>query len=74
MRRNLEWFYGAPEKIEPGMILRYPEGQLSLVGGMAGAKLPYCGDAIAWAWLVTPAELEWLEAMAKTNAKSRPEQ
>lgn len=73
MRRNLEWFEGAPEKLEPGMYLRFKDsdGALFLVGHDCDVSEQELALVERWSWLVTPAELEWLEAMAATNAKSR---
>lgn len=86
MNRNLEWHEGAPEKLEPGMAVFVELGNhcdekmhmISYVeGGMAYIEHEEWIDASVvkkWTWLVKPHELEWHESMAKTNAKSRPEQ
>ena len=62
--RNLQWTAGAPEKLEPGMLLLYPTGSVLIVGD--------CSDSmpdgeIAWAWLIQPHTVEWIEAMTKAH-------
>lgn len=86
MRLNLEWFEGAPAQFEPGMYIETTGGVFCLIGhcDAAGASsLNGPDDRVdcrypevikRWAWLVKPHELEWLEGMATSNAKSRPEQ
>ena len=66
--RALEWTAGAPERLEPGMLLLYSTGSVLIVGD--------CSDAmpdgeIAWAWLVRPHTVEWIEAMAAAHGVGR---
>ena len=69
--RNLEWFEGEPEELEPGMVVIQEYGGLYLVGD-EHPKFPL--SVKRWAWVIKPHELEWLENMAGKNVKGRPEQ
>lgn len=88
--RNLEWFDGAPEKLEPGMMV-FVGGQLNkalMIGHVDAAghssldspddriNLPHNMRPliIRWAWVIKPHELEWAADMAGKHAKGRPEQ
>ncbi|WP_349573101.1 hypothetical protein [Azotobacter salinestris] len=62
--RNLQWNEGAPEKLEPGMLLLYGTGSVLIVGDCS-EMMP---DGVsAWAWLVKPHTVEWIEAMAAAH-------
>ncbi|QQE90464.1 hypothetical protein [Azotobacter chroococcum] len=66
--RSLEWTAGAPEKPEPGMLLLYSTGSVLIVGD--------CSDlmpdgSVAWARLVQPHDIEWIEAMAAAHGVGR---
>jgi hypothetical protein len=76
---NLEWFDGAPEKAEEGMVIvgKTPDGDIiTLLIGYQGLEIdePTRKQCIKWAWLIKPHELDWLASMATTHGKSRPEQ
>lgn len=66
--RALEWTKGAPEKLEPGMLLLYRTGSVLIVGDCS--DLMPDGE-IAWAWLVQPHTVEWIEAMAAAHGVGR---
>lgn len=89
--QNLKWNEGAPDKLEPGMVVRVgdPVNRVLLVGHSDAAgesklsgpderleKLPEALKPylLAWAWVIKPYELKWLEDMAGKHAKGRPEQ
>ena len=82
--QNLQWNDGAPEKLEPGMLIRWESGAFDLVGsvdfemsesGQSSARLEWLmRDCIAWAWVIKPHELEWAADIAGKHAKGRPEQ
>lgn len=69
--RNVQWNEGAPEKLEPGMVVKRANGKLEIIGHFMRA---HEHPVHAWAWLIQPYQLEWLESMAKVHkAKSRGE-
>ena len=63
---SLEWHDGAPSRLEPGMILRYQDGRLSIIGTNFEQSLDRAtfGVATQWARLVHPYQIEWLADMA----------
>ena len=63
---TLEWHQGAPARLEPGMILRYQDGRLSIIGTHFEQSLDRAtfGNATQWASLVQPYQIEWLADMA----------
>lgn len=80
--KDLDWIAGAPDALEPGMLVRIGD-KLFLVGhsDAAGkssldsldARRPL-GDAekariSAYAWLIKPHELAWVSSMAKAHGK-----
>ncbi|WP_225001942.1 hypothetical protein [Pseudomonas aeruginosa] len=84
---NVEWNEGAPKQLEPGMVIRSAvyEG-IFLIGtvdaaGESSLTSPWTrkeldeeqrSNVIAWAWLIKPQELAWLEDMAnKHKARAR---
>ncbi|HGM7647976.1 TPA: hypothetical protein ACKP9G_003723 [Pseudomonas aeruginosa] len=80
---NVEWSEGAPDKLEPGMLIRAmfcDEEYTYLVGTSLddGSTIGDEGAVIGlqhitrWAWLIQPHELAWLENMAnKHKARAR---
>jgi len=74
--RNLEWTMGAPEKLEPGMLIRWQDGRCELIGSNVDPEVIGCVAAwiLGWAWVIKPHELEWAADMAGKHAKGRPEQ
>lgn len=66
--RNLQWIKGAPDRLEPGMLLLYGTGSVLIVGDCCDST----PDGVsAWAWLVQPHTVEWIEAMAKAHGVGR---
>ncbi len=70
---DIDWVKGAPDELRAGMIVQYRSGSVMLIGHVDD-KL--CVDPAtyehwetfmdyieAWAWLVKPHELEWIEAI-----------
>lgn len=87
MNFRIDWIDGAPEKLEPGMVVRFDglwEGQLNTL--LIGHVNSFSGfgksldanlstDKITrWGWLVQPHELEWIADMAQRHGKGRPEE
>lgn len=84
--RNIDWIDGAPEKLEPGMIIHGEDDHFFLIGhfddsygcAIDPAFLDGLDEDIAaikrWGWLVQPHELEWLADMATRSGKGRPEE
>ncbi len=80
---NVEWNEGAPEKLEPGMLVfvefedeafQYLIGEALFNGATEGDDC--CAfslqDVTRWAWLIKTQELAWLEDMAnKHKARAR---
>lgn len=81
MRFNLEWFDGAPERFERGMVLENRGGTIVLVGDIdeemcigaapEGILAQAMDNVERWAWLVRPHELDWLEDMARKHRKGK---
>lgn len=75
--RTLEWHKGAPEKLEPGMLVMHDDQRPILIGdsdqfcrfGLVDfAHIEEVRNSIsAWAWLIQPHEIEWLESMAEAH-------
>lgn len=66
MSLNVEWTEGAPEEIKPGMLIRWSNGDVTLVGcdiPEYAAELT-TEDATAWAWIIQPYQLQWVADMA----------
>ncbi|MDU9398053.1 hypothetical protein [Pseudomonas sp. zfem003] len=82
MNFRIDWIDGAPEKLEPGMVLKSADGDLRLVGNISTktsahpcAMLDWDLRAVcAWGWLVQPHELEWIADMAQRHGKGRPQE
>lgn len=81
---NVEWNEGAPENLEPGMLVEATdtmssEYQMRLIGNALPDGVLDGGDISSalmqikrWAWVVKPQELAWLEDMAnKHKARAR---
>lgn len=73
---NDEWNEGAPEKLQAGMLILWKNGKVLIHGGYRdspkGASLSKSKGVKAWAWLIKPQELAWLEDMAnKHKARAR---
>lgn len=77
--RQVQWNEGAPEKLEPGMVIDLfdcgpcaAEG-ICLVGSDISAELAEAGRqfCIRWAWLIQPHELNWLEDMASRKTRTQ---
>lgn len=83
MSLKIEWVDGAPEELQPGMVIMF-EDDLVLIGhcnslGSHGAPRSaifheHLKRAKKWGWLAQPHELEWLRHMAGREAKARPEE
>jgi hypothetical protein len=74
--RNLEWFDGSPDKLEPGMFFQHKdyEGGFLIGHGDGFGWLTDFSRIVRWAWVIKPHELEWAADMAGKHAKGRPEQ
>ncbi|HBO1194490.1 hypothetical protein Q8W87_05490 [Pseudomonas aeruginosa] len=72
---NVEWNEGAPKMVAPGMAILWDDGRILIHGGFRDT--PVCRlfeeeRVKAWAWLIQPHELAWLEDMAnKHKARAR---
>lgn len=76
---DIDWVKGAPARLEAGMVVQWYDGQLSIIGhydermsvelldiaqiAMAVDLSLELSEIAAWAWLVKPHELEWIEAI-----------
>lgn len=73
---DIDWLKGAPARLEAGMVVQWYDGQLSIIGhydermsveASADTAEPdlslELSEIVAWAWLVKPHELEWIEAI-----------
>ncbi|MBX6221389.1 hypothetical protein ISD48_26025 [Pseudomonas aeruginosa] len=81
--RNVQWNEGAPEKLEPGMVVdandtKSPVYRVRIVGevlpdeAIDGGESPPLLDHIKrWAWLIQPHELNWLEDMASRKTRTQ---
>lgn len=79
MNFRIDWIDGAPEKLEPGMVIEDVDNGFLLVGSITeDGYADYDSFAepavIRWGWLVQPHELEWIADMAQRHGKGRPEQ
>ncbi|QJP08385.1 hypothetical protein [Pseudomonas multiresinivorans] len=84
--RQVQWNEGAPKQLEPGMVIRSAvyEG-IFLIGtvdaaGESSLTTPWTrkeldeeqrSNVIAWAWLIQPHELNWLEDMASRKTRTQ---
>lgn len=69
--RQVQWSTEIPERLEPGMLVRTSKG-VKLVGSDVSHARLLWSVADAWAWLIQPHELNWLEDMA--NRKTRTQE
>lgn len=77
--RQVQWNEGAPQKLEPGMLVKSADGDVRLVGHLAPktaaeahAMLDWdLREVRAWAWLIQPHELNWLEDMASRKTRTQ---
>lgn len=76
---DIDWVKGSPASLQAGMVVQWYDGQLSIIGHYDEVMSVDCLDAaqiaivhdltlelseiVAWAWLVKPHELEWIEAI-----------
>lgn len=77
---DVKWIDGAPEKLEPGMLVMC-QGKAILIGhsdpccryGLVefGHIDEVLKSVAAWAWLIQPHELEWVERMAKAHGVAK---
>lgn len=66
--RNIDWTEESPERVEPGMLIRSASGSIELVGTDCASSARRLKQlAVAWAWLIQPYQLEWLEDMAQKH-------
>lgn len=78
--QNLQWNEGAPDKLEPGMLVQEESGFCGLIGHSLTEGDPsmveewFELEVKRWAWVIKPHELEWSADMAGKHAKGRPEQ
>lgn len=71
--KDVKWIEGAPEKIEPGMLVLVRDVEYEGVW-LAGSGIDpdseiawVMANCVAWAWLIQPHELEWVERMARAH-------
>lgn len=79
MNFRIDWIDGAPEKLEPGMVIEDVDNGFLLVGsitenGYANYFSFSEAAVIRWGWLVQPHELEWIADMAQRHGKGRPQE
>lgn len=77
--RNVQWNVGAPESLQPGMVIEFL-GKVRLVGNVSpedymnpseGCKWDDLSDITRWAWIIQPHELNWLEDMASRKTRTQ---
>lgn len=70
--KDVKWIEGAPEKLEPGMLIEAAMGGIYLCGSLIPEGSPADLDGISrWAWLIQPHELDWVERMAKAHGAGK---
>lgn len=71
--RNLEWTKGAPDRLEPGMVLLWPDYTLEVIGteGIPDYSAETLAYVAAWAWPLKPHTLEWMADMAAAHGVGR---
>lgn len=70
--RNVQWNEGAPEKLEPGMLVEAAMGGIYLCGSLVPNGSPEELSSLKrWAWLIQPHELNWLEDMASRKTRTQ---
>ena len=80
--KDVKWVNGAPERLEPGMLVITRSLNKPLLIGHADQAGSASLDSpstrvelsaeqkeafVAWTWLIQPHELEWVERMAKAH-------
>lgn len=77
MNFRIDWIDGAPEKLEPGMVIQDGFKRIRLVGDLTEDGYANYDDfsepyITRWGWLAQPHELEWIADMAQKHGKGRP--
>ena len=69
--KDVKWIDGAPEKLEPGMLVLDAHGHVHIAGNINSERIELThlrrGYITAWACLIQTHELEWVERMAKAH-------
>jgi len=71
--RNLDWQAGKPEQLQEGLALlcrdeHFDQSWIYLHGSEAAENQSWHLDnCVAWAWVLKPHEVEWLESMAAVH-------
>lgn len=75
--RQVQWNEGAPENLQPGMLVEIWTGSIRLIGHLDKDAMTrnshyqeWMDDIVRWAWLIKPHELSWLENMANRGKVS----
>lgn len=76
MNFRIDWIDGAPERLEPGMVVQFSGGILLYGNGITEEQVVTAtgGLALRHGYLVKPHELEWIADMAQRHGKGRPEE
>lgn len=79
MNFRIDWIDGAPEKLEPGMVIQDELNRVRVVGDLTEDGYANYDDfsepyIARWGWLVQPHELDWIADMAQRHGKGRPQE
>ena len=79
--RQVQWNNEKPAQLMPGMLVRHRDGVVQLIGDVDSefslapaselAMAIFLDGIASWAWLIQPAELEWLEDMASRKTRTQ---
>ncbi|HFF2104935.1 TPA: hypothetical protein ACGBGH_003925 [Pseudomonas aeruginosa] len=79
--RNVQWNNEVPAMLMPGMLVRHKDGAVQLIGDIdsefslapaSDVAMQFFLDGLtAWAWLIQPSELDWLEDMASRKTRTQ---
>lgn len=70
MSIDVKWQEGAPEKLEPGMLVKMRRGPVLLVGHDPRGWTDAEREQVArWAWLMAPYEYDWIVGMERAHSR-----
>lgn len=60
-----EWYQGAPEKLQAGMLVDWASSGIELIGTIDDHSFVEKDSGITrWCWAIKPSELDWAISMA----------